>query len=165
MSPTTLVFTTFQLEFLMGLGANAGWSGPARWELVADVTASGELDAMGFTTYPYLEYDALADVPAAHWSAIRANYTGPVIFSEVAWPALAHAPYPGDELEQADFVSTFLDGIATLEVPYAAWLFEHDWDQEASVPAFAATGLRDNLGILRAADALWRMEVVLRQAP
>lgn len=165
-SPGTLVTTTFQLEFLMGLGANVGWAGPARWELVDDVSASGKLDAVGFTTYPYLEYDTLGAVPAAHWSSILANYDGPLVFSEVAWPGAAHAPFPGDELEQADFVSTFLDGIAALDVRYAAWLFDHDWDQELTIPGFASTGLRDNLGLApRAADALWRAEVVRRQAP
>lgn len=165
-SPQTVVYTTFQLEFLTGLGANAGWAGPARWELVDDVTASGKLDAIGFTTYPYLEYDTLGELPADHWNGILAHTTGPVIFSEVAWPAAAHAPYPGDELDQADFVSTFLDGISGLDVLYAAWLFDHDWDQELTVPAFASTGLRDNLELVpRAADAVWQAEVQRRQAP
>lgn len=165
-SPGTQVATSFQLEFLMGLGANAGWSGPARWELVDDLEAGGTLDALAFTTYPYLEYDALADVPAAHWSEIAAHWSGPVLFTELAWPAAPHAPYPGDELEQADFVSFFLDGVAELEVESASWLFLHDWDQEAASPVIATTGLRDNLGlVLRPADLIWRAEVALRQRP
>ena len=165
-SPDTLVATSFQLEFLMGLGANAGWSGPARWELVDQLEAGGKLDALGFTTYPHLEYDTLAEVPAAHWSEIAAHWSGPVFFTELAWPAAPHAPYPGDELEQADFVSFFLDGVAELDIEYATWLYLHDWDLEAGFPVVATTGLRDNLGlVMRPADLIWRAEVALRQRP
>jgi len=163
-SPTTLVFTVFQLEHLLGLGANNGWSDPARWDLVDDQVALGKLDALGFTSYPYFEYPTPAAIPAGYYGEIALHWTGPVIFTEIGWLASASVPYPGSESDQAAYVARFFELTQDLDLEYACWLFLHDWDGQAALPAFHDIGFRSNDGsVIRTSDAAWRAEASLRE--
>jgi len=163
-SRDTLVFTVFQLEFMKGLGAKTGSAPPASWDLIADHDASGKIDAIGFTTYPYLEYDTVAYMPPGYYQEIASYWTGPVVFSEIGWIAADSGPYLGSESEQVAFLDAFFDGTQDLDLVDANWLFLHDWDQQALVPAFANIGLRDNLAsFVRLADASWQAQVALRE--
>ncbi len=154
-SPGTIVFTTFQLEHLAGLGRKNGWTQPAQWQLIDDF--AGKLDAAGFTTYPYFEYETPADVPADYYTRLRARFAGPLIFSETAWVADPAAPYTGSEAEQRDWVTTFFARTAGLPVEYTVWLFRHD---PPGLPAaFSRSGLSANDGTARLADAAWRARV------
>jgi hypothetical protein len=163
-SPDTLVFASFQLEFMKGLGQKTGTSPPVTWDLIADHAASGKVDAIGFTSYPYLEYDAVADVPAGYYAEISSHWAGPVVFTEIAWPAVDHLPYLGSEAEQQAFLELFWNGTQDLDLHYVSWLFLHDWDGQASVPSVADTGLRDNLAtVIRAVDSDWQAAAALRE--
>jgi len=166
-SPETLVFTTLQLEHLKGLGSTtAGWMDAAHWEIVDDLELGGRLDALGFTSYPYFEYDTPADIPVDYYDEISTHWTGPVIFTEIAWPAMPVTPFPGGELDQAEFPAVFYDRTRLLDLVYVAWLFLHDLDQELMFPGFASVGFRDNNGtVVRTSDVAWRAEVTLRQRP
>ncbi|MFO1076137.1 MAG: hypothetical protein U1E73_00260 [Planctomycetota bacterium] len=165
-SPGTIVGMVFQLELLKGLGANAGWSQAAQWTEFDALVGGGHLDAVAFTSYPYLEYATPSLLPTGYYDEIAAHWSGDVIFTEIAWPAVAHAPYPGSESDQAAFVDAFFAGTADLDMRYVAWLFLHDYHDQASTPAFQDIGLRDNTGSqIRAADALWQAAVALRQQP
>ena len=78
----------------------------------------------------------------------------------------ARVPYPGSETDQVTFVRRFLTMTAEFPVHYVSWLFVHDWDGQASTPAFTAVGFRNNDGTLvRTADAAWQEEVSRRQRP
>ncbi len=163
-SPDTMVYTVFMYEKMQGLGANAGFSNPNHMDLILDHTAGGMIDAIGFTTYPFLHYDSLAELPANYYDDISNFWTGPVIFTEIGWLSAPSGPYPGGLTDQADFVSTFLDRVAGLDVEYATWLFLHDWDQQATVPSVLGIGLRNNdASVIRPADAAWQGAVSLRQ--
>ncbi|MEW6073278.1 MAG: hypothetical protein AB1726_11900 [Planctomycetota bacterium] len=164
-SPATMVFTTFQLEHMKGLGlATNGWTDPPDWTPLDDHVASGRIDAVGFTTYPYFEHSTPGAIPAAYYDEIASHWSGPVVFTELGWLAAPHFPYPGGEIDQADFVAVFFDRTRDLGLEYADWLFLHDWDGQAATPAFADVGLRDNLAtLIRLADAAWRAEVALRE--
>ncbi len=164
-SPDTMVFTTFQLEWMMGQGAaTSGWPHAADWTPLEDHAASGKIDALGFTTYPYFEYAAPSAIPPGHYDGIAARWSGPVVFTETGWKAQAHPPWPGSEADQADFVPRFFELTRDLDILYASWLLLHDWDGQAAVIAFSHIGLRDNLAaVVRPSDAAWRAEVSLRQ--
>lgn len=163
-SPGTQVGMVFQLELLKGLGGNTGWAFPPQWAIVDGLIAGGRLDVLGFTSYPYLHHDQLAQVPADHFEEIALHWGGPVAFTEIGWLAAPHAPYPGGEQEQADFVTQFFALTDDLPLTEVVWLFLHDWDGQAGQPAFADVGLRNNDGtVVRAADAVWRDAVALRQ--
>jgi hypothetical protein len=119
---------------------------------------------MGFTSYPYLHYDLVTDLLADHYEEIALHWTGRIAFTEIAWPAAAHPPFPGSESQQADFVTSFFALSDDLEMLYVAWLFLHDFDGQALHPGFEDIGLRNNQGtVIRLADALWQSAVALRQ--
>ena len=107
--PATVVYTCFQLERMKGLGQHAGWSDPPHFQLVDDLFASHKADAVGFTSYPYLEYDDPASIPSDYYDEIAAHWSDPVIFTEIGWLAAPSPPYPGSEADQAAFVPRFFD--------------------------------------------------------
>ena len=163
-SPNTIVSTVFQYEHLKGLGAHAGWSDPPQWNLVDDHAASAHVDAIGFTSYPYLEFDDPASLPSDYYDAIAAHWSGPVVFTEIGWLSAPSGPYPGSPQDQADFVPRFFDLAQDFDIVYATWLFQHDWDQEATIPSIAGIGFRSNDGtVVRPSDAAWRTAVDLRE--
>lgn len=165
-SPTTTVFTVFQLERMKGIGRHNGWNNPPQWELLTDHASTAKIDTFGFTVYPYFEHDTPALVPDTYLQDITSRWLSPVVFTEVAWPAVARVPYPGSETDQVTFVRRFLTMTAEFPVHYVSWLFVHDWDGQASTPAFTAVGFRNNDGTLvRTADAAWQEEVSRRQRP
>ena len=166
-SPGTIVYTVFQLERLKGLGSGtAGWMDPPHWNLVDDVAASGKVDAIGFTSYPYLEFATPGAIPADYYDEIALHWDGPVIFTEVGWPAAAFAPFPGSEADQDAFVDTFLGLSSGLPIEYACWLFLHDFDGQAGTPGFQDIGLRNNdASVIRLADGSWQAAVELRERP
>ncbi len=162
-SPNTIVYTTYQYEMLRGVGQHNGWSFPEDWQPVDDLVATGRLDAVGFTSYPYFEYDAPGDIPAGYYDAIAVHWTGPVIFSEIGWLGNANPPYSGGEAAQVEFIGRFFELTTDLELRYVVWLFLHDWDGEDAMPAFRSIGLRTNDGIPRQSDTVWRAEVTARE--
>ena len=166
-SSDTIVFTVFQIERLKGLGsARNGWNNPPHWDIVDDVAASGKIDAIGFTTYPYFEYDVPGDIPVDYYDEISAHWTGPVIFTEIGWPGVAAFPYPGGLADQEVFVDAFFERSLGLDLEYAMWLFLYDWDQQDTLQAFRDIGLRNNDGSLfRPSDAAWASAVLDRERP
>ncbi|TAL19200.1 hypothetical protein EPN90_04505 [Patescibacteria group bacterium] len=151
-SPKTIVFTTLQLERLKGNGKKNGWRNAPAWELVKDF--GDKIDALGFTTYPYFDYDAPAAIPDDYYSEIKKYWSGPVIFTELGWLAKNSGPYRGSEAEQTAFVKKFFGLTKELEVKYAAWLFAHDLSK--APPAFDGIGLKAADGAPRPAYAAWR---------
>ncbi|HVV85267.1 MAG TPA: hypothetical protein VHE35_19530 [Kofleriaceae bacterium] len=159
-SPSTLVFTTFQLEFTKGAAQKTGRPlVPADWQPIADV--AGAVDGIGFTSYPYFEYETPADLPATYYREIADHTDLPILFTELGWVADPSQPYTGSEAEQAAFVDRFFELTAGLDVRYAVWLAENDWPPAILGPgsAFHEIGLRDATGAPRPADAAWRAHV------
>lgn len=163
-SPTTLVFTTFQLEFVKGQAIKTGRPHVAAdWQPIADV--EGIVDGIGFTSYPYFEYETPADLPANYYSEIAQHTQKPILFTELGWTANPAAPYTGSAAEQAAFVDRFFALIAGMDVRYAVYLAENDFPTNIVGPtsAFYQIGLRDPQGSPRAADAAWRAQVTARR--
>lgn len=158
-SPDTLVFTTFNYERLKGLGRKNGWKNAAQWQALEDF--KGVADAVGFTTYPYFEYDKPGDIPADYYAEIKKHWSGPVVFTEIGWLSLNSGPYRGSEQDQAAFVRRFFELTRELDVRYAAWLFLHDLIK--APPAFVGIGLRSKDGTPRAAEKAWQETVASRE--
>lgn len=154
-SPNTQVFTVFQLEHMAGLGRKNGWADVAHWQLIADF--QGIADAIGFTTYPYFEYETPAALPADYYMQIARYWTGPVYFTELGWIADPALPYTGSPTEQAEFVTRFFDLTSAVDMRYATYLFLND--PTTLPPAFRQIGLRDTAGAPRPADAVWRASI------
>jgi hypothetical protein len=134
--------------------------------LISDHLANGKIDAIGFTTYPYLEYDAPSDIPDDYYSDLL-NYTGSkaVIYSEIGWIATnAVSPYNGSEALQAAFVDRFFTLNQNVDMGYAVWLFLYDFTDYTGIEAFTDIGLRNNDGsAIRQADGVWQDYAALAQ--
>lgn len=164
-APDTVVFTSFQLERMKGVGGDlTGWGDTPQWELLDDVAGIPGLDAISFTSYPYFEHASPGEIPDDYYLEIADHWSGPVIFTEIGWLAKGSFPFPGGEQQQADFVTRFFALTGELDLGYVAWLFLHDFDGQAAHPAFQFIGLRGNDGTeVRLADAAWQAEVALRE--
>lgn len=163
-SPQTVVFTTFQYERLKGLGVNNGWNDAPQLQLIDELTPGMHVDGIGFTSYPYFEYLAPSAIPSGYYQEIETRWDGLVMFTEIGWLAAPSGPYPGSEGHQVDFLEVFFDRSQELNLGYVNWLFLHDWDQQATIPAFFGIGLRSNDGAtVREVDAAWQAAVALRQ--
>lgn len=164
-SPTTAVLTVFQLELIRGAGylSTGTRSSSARWDLVDRF--SGTLDAVGFTTYPFLDYESPAAMPADYYTSAASRFKLPVAFTEIGWPSapLAAAPtsgHGGTPDEQVEFVKRFFELTAAVNAPMSLWSFPND--PGATAGPFAAVGLRERDGTPKPALAAWREAIAAR---
>ncbi|MFH1336102.1 MAG: hypothetical protein ABII96_06260, partial [Candidatus Zixiibacteriota bacterium] len=83
-SPSTEVFTIFQLEKMKGL--NGGLFGSindttnTQWQLINQFPKS---DLVAFTTYPGMIYENPSDIPAKYYDDIRLQTDRPIAFTEI----------------------------------------------------------------------------------
>ena len=122
-SPETVVFVTFQLEWLLGL--RGGWFGrqvvEPEWEIIDRFKGA---DAIGFTTYPSLVFDDPLDLPLDYCTQIGERTDLPVIFTEIGWTTFDDLPLlPGSEREQVEFIDVLAGQTETLGVGLLVWSF------------------------------------------
>lgn len=161
-SPETKVFTTYQLEMLLGRAGLSGRpAGEARWALLDGVAAA--VDVVAFTTYPYFDYATPEAVPASYYrdAAAEAARRGAraVAISEAGWPgavipALRGDPRDGSPEEQAAFVRRLPLLFEGVRPAFFLWAFDHD--PGLSGTPFDTAGLRANDGTSRPAFDAWR---------
>ena len=160
-APETKVFTVFQYEMLRGEGFLIGASETRepQWELLERF--AGRLDLLGFTTYPYLDFETPDAIPDSYYAEIAERFPGvPVAFTEIGWPSrpLEAAPesgYGGSSAEQVAFVERFGELTADLPLEIALWSFPHDVGAGAPAP-FESISLRENGGAAKPALAAWQ---------
>ncbi len=163
-SPDTIVYTVFQLERMKGLGARAGWSDAPHFQLVDELRNGGYVDAVGFSTYPFLEFADPADIPLAYYDEIKQHWNKQVLFSALGWPAADSGPVSGSETQQMNFLQLFLDRVQDVPVEYTSWRFVHDPDDSTPEVSMRRIGMRTNDGsVVRPLDTMWRDAVLLRQ--
>ena len=133
-SPTTSVFTIFQLEKMKGL--NGGLFGGennstnAQWFLIDRFPKS---DIIAFTTYPSLVFKNPSEIPLDYYSEISSHTTKTIAFTESGWhTAPTPTEWEGSEEKQADFVKLFFNYTQNLNKEFAIWSFLYD--QNVTVP-------------------------------
>ena len=149
-SPSTKVFPIFQLEYMRGAARLSGREHKAHWELLSRFKA----DLIGFTTYPFLEYRSVAEIPAGYYAEIAQHTDKPVAFTELGWPT-ASPHVQGGEGEQLAFLGLFLNQTAALDVEFANWLFLHD-GEFPNGELFNTIGLKTADGVPKQAYAAWK---------
>lgn len=166
-SPSTLVFTIFQLETLRGAGYLTGTSEGRQphWQLLERFEP--HLDLAVFTTYPFFDYGSPGDIPDDYYAVIADHTDRPIAFSEIGWPSapLSNAPdseFGGSETEQSDFVNRFFELTRSLDLHFALWSFPNDISTGV-VAAFETVSLRHSDGTPKPAMHQWR--VILTQGP
>jgi hypothetical protein len=158
-SPETKVFTAFQLEELRGEAYLTGRDWQERWALI---DAFGDrLDLVGFTSYPFFDYEDPARIPGDYY-AVAAEYAGgrPIAITELGWPSapISTAPqsgYGGSEAEQLAFVERFAQLTGGLDVELVLWAFPNDVGADIN-PSFEFLSLRTNAGEAKPAMAAWQ---------
>ncbi|HSX00816.1 MAG TPA: hypothetical protein VLF67_01120, partial [Candidatus Saccharimonas sp.] len=125
-SPSTQVFTTFQLEQLRGLtgGLSGAKSVTPQWGLLDRFAAA---DFLAFTTYPSVYFHHPGDVPASYYADITAHTIKPVAFSEIGWPSQTPAAgWTATPQEQAGFITLFGQLTTSLNPTFIIWSFLYD---------------------------------------
>lgn len=140
-SPTTKIFTVFQLEKMKGLngGLFGGTNDPskAQWALLDRFSKS---DIIVFTTYPGLIYKNPSEIPLDYYSEIKTRTTKPIAFTEIGWHSEASPiGWESSDTEQAEFVRTFFVRTEDLNKVLAIWSFMFD---QNTIEPFRSMGLR-----------------------
>lgn len=152
--PSIKVFVTFQLEKMKGIGQRRFGPVEPQWELLPLLEDS--LDLAVFTSYPGVEYDAAANMPASYYSEIQTYTSKPVAFSEIGW----ESDYDSfTEEHQVDFINRFVELTKSFNSSFANWAFMHDINPAGPLTTI---GLRYNSGEPKASWAKWKE---LRSAP
>lgn len=152
-SPTTRIFTVFQLEKMKGLngGLFGGVNDPSAntWFLIADFPKA---DISVFTTYPCIIYGAPADMPVDYYTEIGTHTTKPLAISESGWfMGNTIAGWESSEAEQAEFVTKFFAIMPARE--FMIWSFMYD---PAAAAPFDSLGLINNDGSPRTGYTNWK---------
>lgn len=158
-SPKTRVFTIFQLEMMRGDAFLAGnsESREPQWQLIDHF--DGAMDLVGFTSYPFLDYETPAAIPDGYYAALPEQLGLPVLITEIGWPSapLAAAPqstYGGSPEEQTEFVANIRRLIGP-GIEGLLWSFPNDVGTSGSGP-FESVALRSNSGAPKPALAAWQ---------
>ena len=156
-SPGTEVGIGFQLEIMRGGGFLTGQAHEVHWHLLDGIRANA--DFIAFSTYPYLDFENPAAMPADYYAEAAVQAGLPVAFTEMGWPSrpLSNFPdpgYGGSELEQVAFAELFLGSIEDLDVRFALWSFQHDIGPTGG-PAFESVSLRENDGTPKPVLEVW----------
>lgn len=162
-SPTTKVFTIFQLELMKGHATRmTGRDDPPQWPLLQRF--AGKLDLVGLTTYPFLQYLAPADVPADYYAEAAQQAGAPVAFTEIGWPSsrppATGAAYVASPEAQAAFVDRFFALTASPRPALALWSFPYELGVPTSL--FDSVALRASDGTAKPALGAWQKGIAGR---
>ncbi len=154
-SPGIKVFPTFQLEDLLGI---AGEVHPPDWQVLD--AFSGKMDALAFSTYPYLGgFKSAADIPANYYAQVKDHWQGTILVTSAGYPS---APVDGQavvgsEQDQQAYLNRLLGDAQKFGFALVSWELPLD-------PAYAVTGadvaykdigLRHSDGSNKLAWAVW----------
>ena len=177
--PAVKVFTTFQLESLLGAAHMRGT--PRRdpqWFIVEKF--EDHFDLFGLTTYPYFEYTQPQLIPETYYSQLTQHTAKPLAITEVGWMSrenfggrlkpLSEQGYTGSEDEQARFVQRLTQLVQPVDMEFINWLHINDFAawEDGDVPknvglaAFLSDALKNHDGTEK---TVWRVWLNLKQLP
>jgi hypothetical protein len=153
-SPSTNVFTIFQLEKMKGL--NGGLFGGennstnSEWFLLDSFSKS---DIIAFTTYPCLAFKDPDEIPSNYYDDVKQHTAKTIAFTEVGWHSSASPTgWESSEEEQAEFTATFFNFTKGLSKEMVIWSFLYD---QNTIEPFNSMGLWRADGTAKAAWTTW----------
>lgn len=154
-SPSTKIFTSFQLENMKGLngGLRGGANDPSKnlWSLLAKFPRA---DLIAFHTYPGMVYQTPAELPADYFTGIKAYTTKPLAICGTGWQsAEGVSGWPGSEALQAEYVQVFFSHSGDLNTEFSVWSYLYD--PVAMAEPFRSMGLLRTDGSPRPAWHVW----------
>jgi hypothetical protein len=153
--PGIQVFPTFQLEALLG---TAGEVHPPHWEVLD--AFSGKMDALAFSTYPYLGgIQAASDIPANYYAQVKEHWKGSIMVTSAGYPSapVAGQGVIGTEQDQQAFLNRLLGDAEKQGFRMVAWdaALDPDYAVTGADAAFKNTGLRHTDGGNKLAWTAW----------
>lgn len=155
-SPSTKVFTVFQLEKMKGLsgGLFGGVNDTTKneWALLGQFPKT---DLIALTTYPGLIYKSPSEIPSDYYSEITSHTTKELVFTEIGWHSAATPEgWESSETEQAVFVGQFFNLSKNMSKTFAIWSFL--FDQNTSPVPFNSMGFFSAAGLTKEAWTTWK---------
>ena len=154
--PNTKVFTIFQLEMIKGEARLMGLDLEPHWYVIQQF--QDKLDLIGFTVYPFLEYESVYDIPEYYYLEIIKYTDKPIAFTEMGWPTNSSI-VSGNEIDQVKFFLDLLNSTKYLEVELFIHPFLHD--APFGIEMFESIGLKTNNGREKLIYSYWKALVDL----
>jgi hypothetical protein len=149
--PSTKVFTIFQLEMMKGKAYLMGLELEPHWEVIQQF--QDKLDLIGFTVYPFLEYESVNEIPQDYYQEILEYTNKPIAFTEMGWPTNSSLVM-GDEIDQVKFFLDILNSTKYLDVELFIHPFLHD--VSIGIEMFKSIGLKTNDGKEKLIYSYWQ---------
>lgn len=152
-NPETLVGPVFSYEHISGQGVLNGWTAEF-WQAYDDHDPD-RVDIVGFTVYPFLQYEKPQDIPSDYLSPIFDRVKSkPVIITETGWPAEDLGNLNPQWVVEEGAQLLYLDKLKTLivgrTIPVMNWLFFNgmvdDGSHSDQWKIFGSVSVKDFLG-------------------
>jgi hypothetical protein len=156
LSPSTLIFPTFQLEDLAG-ELPTDQERVTRWYLIQQFEP--KLDVLAVSTYPSFAFDSPSDMPEYYYKQLKAATSKPIAIAEMGYSSGEgrHGINRGTEAEQETFLWRVLREANSLQMAFVIWFASSD-PEYATEPPFDLIrhiGLRRSDGTEKPAWEAW----------
>jgi hypothetical protein len=150
-SSNTKVFTIFQLELMKGKSKLTGLQNLSKqWYILNDF--NDKLDLTAFTTYPFLEYNKVSEIPTNYYSEINNYVSNKIAFTEIGWPSNLDIINTSEQ-DQLIFLKDFINQTKVLEIEFLIYSFLHEADFEIYI--FNTIGLKHIDGTKKPVYEYW----------
>lgn len=153
-SPSTQVFTVFQLETIKGCifwQTGSCNQQNSQWQLLDDFKS----DLTVFTSYPSLIYKNPQDLPLDYYQEIKQHTKQKIAFTELGWPTTDRPNgWESSIDEQKEFMQIFKKLSVELELQVVIWSFLYD--QKDVAQPFDQMGLWDQTNNAKPAYLVWQ---------
>lgn len=156
-SPSTMVGSNFQLEYVKGKAMRTGVQHEAHWNIIGQFQPT--LDIVSFTVFPFFDYDHPEEIPDDYFSEISEHTTQPIMITETGWPTKPNPNVPdisASEDIQVEYFERLIELTNPLPLHTLIWAFQHDPEIGIANGLFDYIGLKNNDGSPKKVFSEWQ---------
>ena len=156
-SPSTLVGSNFQLEYMKGDAMRSGVQHDPHWDIVDDFQPA--LDIVSFTVFPFFDYNHPGEIPDDYLNEITQHTDQPVMITETGWPSVSNPNIPdisASEDIQVEYFERLLELTEPLPLHALIWAFQHDPEIGIANGLFDHIALKNNDGTPKKIFTEWQ---------
>lgn len=153
-SPSTKVFPIFQFDYMRGKAKRSGKEHISYFDLREKF--SGKMDAIGYTVYPFLEYDSVSQIPNDYFSEMKMENNLPILITETGWPSEPVAEINGSEDAQKEYLVWLLNQTKSLPLEGLIWVFPHSAAMPVGEGLFDSLSMKQNDGTPKKVWEYWK---------
>lgn len=151
--PDDVLFGTVlsHTQMLVNISDNTLWTQDRLWML----EKFSQVDILGINSYPFKSgYADPIDISADYYTNISDYTDKPLWFTEIAWPS--SVTYGSSEIEQASFLSHFVNLTQNLDIQALCWISMHDFaEADGAEDHVLSWGLRTSLSEEKEVWDMW----------